>query len=318
MLRLVKRRGSPFWYVRGTFAGRAVYASTKAKDKGDARRFARALEVELARSAGQKCHAATFQDAAALYLEAKPHSREPWRANIERLCGVIGDRLLVDIRQHVLVDAANALYPNCKPSSRNSLAFAPAAAVLHYAAENDLCPYVRVKKLKERRPEARAMRKEDAGRLIAAADGKLKLLLVFLFSQGWRIGDALRLQWADINLNEATVWYRISKTDEAMPMPLNLSLLDMLRDEPQPRVGRVFPWRGKSSLYCHIRPLCQKAGIFFTPHMARHSFATWLHAEGASAFEIMKAGAWRDHRSVFRYTSVDVRQVRATINKIRI
>ena len=90
------------------------------------------------------------------------------------------------------------------------------------------------------------MRKEDAGRLIAAADGKLKLLLVFLFSQGWRIGDALRLQWADINLNEATVWYRISKTDEAMPMPLNLSLLDMLRDEPQPRVGRVFPWRGKS------------------------------------------------------------------------
>ena len=43
-----------------------------------------------------------------------------------------------------------------------------------------------------------------------------------------------------------------------------------------------------------------------------------LHAEGASAFEIMKAGAWRDHRSVFRYTSVDVRQVRATINKIRI
>jgi integrase len=289
MLRIVKRPSSPFWYVRGTVAGRAVYASTKERNKADARWVARALEIKLARSAGQKCHAATFQDAASLYLEAKPHSGDPWRSNIERLCAVIGDRLLVDIRQHVLVDATNALYPNCKPSSRNSLAFAPAAAVLHYAAENDLCPYVRIKKLKERSPEPRAMRKEDAARLIAAADGKLKLLLVFLFSQGWRISDTLRLQWADIDLTEATVWYRISKTDDAMPMPLNLSLLDMLRGEPQPRVGRVFPWRGTSSLYCHIRPLCQKAGIFFTPHMARHSFATWLHAEGASAFEIMES-----------------------------
>jgi integrase len=318
MLKLLKRPGSPFWYVRGTTHGQSVYASTKEKDKSAARRFKDALEIRLARSAGQKCHAATFREAAALYLEAKPHSRDSWRVNIERLCSVIGDRLLVDIRQHVLVDAANALYPDCKPSSRNSLVFTPAAAVLHYAAENDLCPYIRVKKLKEKNPESRALRKEEAARLIAAADGKLKLLLVFLFTQGWRISDALRLQWADIDLTEATVWYRISKTDEAMPMPLNLSLLDMLRGEPQPRVGRVFPWRGKSSLYCHIRPLCQRAGVFFTPHMARHSFATWLHAEGASEFEIMKAGAWRDHRSVFRYTSVDVRQVRATINKIRI
>jgi integrase len=318
MLSLFKRRGSPFWYVRGTFAGRAVYASTKTKNKGAARRFKDSLEVELARSAGQKCHATTFQDAARLYLEAKPHSGDPWRANIERLCAVIGDRLLVEIRQHVLVDVANALYPNCKPSSRNSLVFAPAAAVMHCAAENDLCPYVRVKKLKERSPEARAMRKEDAARLIAAADGKLKLLLVFLFAQGWRISDTLRLQWQDINSSDATVRYRISKTDECMTMPLNLTVLDMLRAEAQPHIGRVFPWRGPSGVYRHLRPLCSRAGIFFTPHMARHSFATWLAAEGASEFEIMKAGAWRDHRSVFRYTSVDVQQVRATINKIRI
>jgi integrase len=134
------------------------------------------------------------------------------------------------------------------------------------------------------------MRKEDAARLVAAADGKLKLLLVFLFAQGWRISDTLRLQWAEIDLTEATVWYRISKTDEAMLMPLNLIVLNMLREEDQPHVGRVFPWRGPSGVYRHLGPLCSSAGVFFTPHMARHSFATWLHAEGASAFEIMKVG----------------------------
>ena len=317
MLKLSKRHGSPYWYIRGTLHGRPIYAFTKKRDKGDARRFKAELEIKIAQSAGRKCHAATFEEAAALYLEAR-RSTPQWRVNIERLCAVIGDRLLTDIRQHVLVDAANALYLNCKPSSRNSLVFTPVAAVIHYAAENDLCPYIRVKKLKEKKPEPRAMRKEDAAKLIAAADGKLKLLLIFLFSQGWRISDALRLQWQDINFTEATVHYRISKTDECMTMPLNLTVLDMLRAEAQPHIGRVFPWRGPSGVYRHLGPLCNRAGVFFTPHMARHSFATWLAAEGASEFEIMKAGAWRDHRSVFRYTSVDVRRVRATINKIKI
>ena len=250
-------------------------------------------------------------------LRSAARTSDQWRANVDRLCAVIGDRLLVDIRQHVLVDAANALYPNCKPSSKNCAVFAPAAAVLHYAAECDLCPNIRVRKLKEARPHPRALRKEDAARLIAAADGKLKLLLVFLFTQGWRISDTLRLQWADLDLAEATVWYRISKTDEAMSMPLNLVVLDMLRAQPGPHVGRVFPWL-RHALFQRLQPLCDRTGIFFTPHMARHSFATWLAAEGANVKEIMEAGAWRDLRSVMRYVNVDERRVRATINKIRI
>ena len=217
----------------------------------------------------------------------------------------------------MLVDAANALYPRCAASTKNSQVFAPAAAVLHYAAENDLCPYTRVKKLKEKRPEPRAMRKEDAARLIACAEGKLRLLLVFLFGQGWRISDTLRLRWQDINLNEATVQYRITKTDEWFTMPLHLAVLNLLRDE-QTQVGRVFPWRGRSSLYPELRLLCIRAQVRFTPHMARHSFATWLGADGVSPFEIMKAGAWKDHRSVSRYTDVDARRVRVTINKIKI
>lgn len=207
MLVLFTRPGSPFWYVRGTVHGQSVYASTKEKDKASARRFKDALEIRLARSAGQKCDAAPFREAAGLYLEARRHVAPQWRINIERLCGFIGDCLLADVRQAVLVDAANALYPHCLASSKNWGVFAPATAVLHYAAENDLCSYVRVKKLKERRPEPRALRKGDASRLIAVADGKLRLLLVFLFAQGWRISDTLRLTWQGIDLAEATVRY---------------------------------------------------------------------------------------------------------------
>jgi integrase len=200
---------------------------------------------------------------------------------------------------------------------KNRHVFSPAAAVLHYAAENDLCQYTKVKKLKEKQPVSRAMRKEEAAKLIAAADGKMKLLLVFLFAQGWRISDTLRLTWQDIDLNAATVRYHISKTDQRLTMPLHLAVLNMLRDDPA-HIGRVFPWRNRQALHPELRRLCHEAGVVFTPHCARHSFATWLAADGASTKEVMEAGAWRDYRSVLRYTSVDEKRVRATVNRIKI
>jgi integrase len=134
---------------------------------------------------------------------------------------------------------------------------------------------------------SRALRKEDAARLIAAADGKLKLLLVFLFLQGWRISDALRLRWQDINLRETNVQYHVSKTDDWLTVPLHTTVLDMFRNEA-PGIGRVFPWGSKRAFYRVLKPLCEKTGIYFTPHMARHSFGTWLGHQGASTKEIME------------------------------
>jgi integrase len=220
MLKIFKRSGSPYWYVRGTLHGRTIYASTKARDKADARRFKADLEIKIAPSAGRKCYVTTFREAAALYLAFR-HPQKYDLVAIERLCAVIGDRLLADMRQYILVDAARFIYPNCSPETQNRQALIPAAAVLHYAANNDLCPWIRVEKFKEHDPEPRALRKEDAARLIAAADGKLKLLLVFLFLQGWRISDALRLRWQDINLRETNVQYHVSKTDDWLTVPLS-------------------------------------------------------------------------------------------------
>jgi integrase len=102
-----------------------------------------------------------------------------------------------------------------------------------------------------------------------------------------------------------------------LTVPLNDTVADMLRNEA-PGIGRVFPWGSKNSIYRVLKPLCEKTGIHFTPHMARHSFATWHDAAGGSTKEIMEAGVWLDPKSVLRYTHVDQRRVRATLNCIRI
>ena len=317
MLKLVPPRPgkTPFWYIRGTFAGRTYDASTKARDKATARKFKERFELEVAKSDALKRAPATFGQAAALYLDYR-RPRKAWRKSIDRLTAILGDTLLSDIRQHDLVRVATELFPKAQPPTRNKEVMTPAAAVLHYAAENDLCPYIRVRKFKEKRPEARARTKEEAEVLIANADPRMRRLLIFLFCQGWRISDALRLRWQDIDFSTTSVRYYVSKTDEWRVMPLHMRVAEMLAAETD-KMGRVFHWYDKSKVYKALRPLCKRVGIKFTPHQARHSFATWLVNEGVSLAEHMEAGGWRDHKSVLRYGRVDQDRARAVINRIK-
>ncbi|MGO9236656.1 MAG: tyrosine-type recombinase/integrase [Methylocella sp.] len=315
MLKIFQR--GAFWYVRGTIRGRTVYASTKERDKASARRFREALETRLARLDGDERPAASFAQAAEIYVRTRTDMSLHWRLDIERLCAAIGELPLGEIRQHVLVDAANQLLPHGQAATKNSHVIAPAAAILHYAAENELCPHIKVRRLKEKKSTRRPVRKDDAVKLLDAATGDLRLLLIFLFHQGWRIGDTLRLTWRDIDLDAKIVTYRISKTDDCLDVPLADVVADAFESRPN-RVGRVFPWRDLKSVYRALQPLCEAAGVAFTPHRARHSFATWQAAEGASLKEIMEAGVWRDYRSVLRYAQVDIPRVRATMNRIKV
>ena len=211
---------SPFWYIRGTLYGRTVEASTKARDKKSAQRFKERFEIELAKADAEKRSPATFRLAAEQYKAyRKPGKQDDgW---INKLVSVIGEYNLSDIRQHILIDAANELYPRTAPATRNRQALVIAASILHYAAENNLCPYIRVKKLKEKSPEPRALSKDQAMILIENANGPLRAILIWLFYQGWRISDILRVKWSDIDTKTATVKYRISKTDDWRKMPLH-------------------------------------------------------------------------------------------------
>ena len=54
-----------------------------------------------------------------------------------------------------------------------------------------------------------------------------------------------------------------------------------------------------------------------TPHMARHSMATWMAAAGVNLRTIMAAGGWQDVKSVVRYAASDVDEVRAAGERLR-
>jgi len=84
----------------------------------------------------------------------------------------------------------------------------------------------------------------DARAIIEQADKvapDFGLFLRFLLYTGLRLNEALKLQWADLSLDEATAWVRRSKGGIASPVRLRAELIEGLRAlQPAEGQGRVF------------------------------------------------------------------------------
>ncbi len=312
------RRGNRYWIARGTINGQEYEISTHETDEGLAQKEAAKRELEILASDGpQRREDKTFRQAALMYLDF----RKPTMANerhINRLLLELGPKKLAEVRQHHIVAAANKLFPLGSNATKNRQAYVPAAAILHYAAENGDCEWRRIKKLKEPKPRPRHVSKSVATVLLANTEGHQRLLLVCLFRQGWRISDALGLEWKDIDLRRKAARLHTGKTDEWREYPLHDETLDALRLVLRKhRFGRVFSWGDRHNVYRWLRPLTKKLGIKFTPHMARHSFATWLVNQGAEMSELMEAGGWKDPKSVVRYGKASQERTREVINRVK-
>jgi integrase len=172
---------------------------------------------------------------------------------------------------------------------------------------------------REPKPRTRSVTRDVAGRLInaVAEDRSKQLLLVWLFRQGTRISETLRVSWEDIDLSGRTVQVYVSKTKSWKHFPIDDELLEHLAAVPEAeRQGRVWRWTERSSVYSWLRPLVARLGVKFTPHMARHSVGTWLNEEGAGQTTIMEKLGHADVRSSARYQSASIDVVRAASARI--
>jgi integrase len=218
-----------------------------------------------------------------------------------------------------LVAAAIALRPQGKDSTRNRKVIAPAAAVLHYAADQKWCSYQRLPKFKESRKSNREPATEETLRLIMANVEKpraskfgrkrdnnvayKRLLLAMLYELGLRITDLLRIDWGAINLSTGRVVVRIAKTDETASLELSHVVVAMLANLPC-KDGRLFPWSNRSGVYTWLKYARKQANVHYTPHLSRHALATAAGDAQIPDGEAAKLGVWRDPRSLHRYQHV--------------
>ena len=159
------------------------------------------------------------------------------------------------------------------------------------------------------------MSRDNAEILIATAEPQLAALLTVLFFTGCRISEAVRLTWDRVDLNGRRLCFDVTKTDEDSWRPMHDRVFEAIANLPR-EYDRIFRWETRAGPSKAIARLCAATRIRFHPHMARHSFATWLADEGVNLRDIMDAGGWKDYQSVLRYTARDVERVRKQIAKL--
>ena len=325
-----KRKGNTYWLVRGTLGGRRYEISTKTRDREFALKVKAEIELELLGNrvpiTGEDI---SFAHAANLYSAWRDPS-DADRGRIEHLCAVLGKKMIHEIRQADLVDTANRLCPGKSPATKNREVMRMAAAILHYAARQDYCGWLRVALFKEPRPKTRAVSQDVARTLInsvpdrpayktertpeyiaraEAKQRKKRLLLLWLFRQGTRITDALQLETEHLDMQRRVFRLHIGKTDEWIEAPLHDEVFAMLASDLL-AAGYIFPWRTKSAVYAWLKPYAKSLAIDFTPHMARHSLGKWLNEDGASLRQIMDTLRHADPKSSIRYQSTDIEVIR--------
>src|SRR5262249_52660369 len=134
---------------------------------------------------------------------------------LQRLSAWFRGRLVRDLRHADLVEAAAALYPGGAAGTRNRHVIGPAAAGIHYAAEQGWCDSRRFQRFREPRRSPRKPAPDTTMQaLISATEGHRRLLLSMLYETGLRISDLLRLTEGDLDLSRGAILVHVSKTKD--------------------------------------------------------------------------------------------------------
>ena len=159
----------------------------------------------------------------------------------------------------------------------------------------------------------RILSDEETARLFSAAGQSndfVRPLFHVLFHTGMRLGEALALEWADVEFEHQRIVIRRSKSGEGRKVPLRQVLADeLIRWKPRARSSRwVFPARYDTAAPMQsIRKgwirLCGTAGVAnLRPHDLRHNFTSVLQAKGVSDFVIMAITGHKTHVMLHRYS----------------
>lgn len=316
-----ERKGNRFYVYR--YQGHEFVCRDEGGEKtADARAARRAVarfhdNLTRARRAAPAGEPRTFGEVAELYIRGRDLNAIEERRVRRLIDDDLGGLPVALVRQADIDAAAQRIRSaaarklETSPATRNREVYAPAAAVLHYAEENEWAPYRRVRKLKEPRPETRRPAPEVADILLGNTEGLQRLLLLLWFRQGWRISESLTLREDKIDLpaRELALYVQKARTWKTMPMHDDVFLA--LANREGSRGERVFPWT-RWQVYHWLRALTRRLGVRFTPHMARHEFGSVIR-DGRALVEV---GSWTSEKSTARYVSGDAEFRRATMQRV--
>ena len=269
------------WHYRGTVAGRRLRGTCKTTDKNQAALKVAELEVsERKRRPDGPQENLTFAQAALVYRDAGKSERF-----LEPIEDYLKDTLVKDIKPKTIQTMAMKLFEHCSGASRNRLAIIPAQAIINFAAENELCQRIRVKRFKEDTKEKPFATLEWVRTFMKQASPQLGAYAMFMFLTGARPTEALE---ADIDLPGRTALLHESKIGHERRAHLPAMLVTTIANLPKSNRPLFFYYNIEDLRDTWDRAVERAKIQRLTPHCCRHGFITGLLRRGID----VKTTAW--------------------------
>lgn len=284
----------------------------------------------------------TFAEAVMLY-PAKPAEAK----YLIRILPELGDSACASIVPKAVRDLARRLYPEACTDTWVRQVLTPVKAVINNAHEAGRCPPIKIRgytalerveqdqaRGKTSRIERQPGSWEWIDRFSTHAGPYLVALAEFMFETGARIGQAVALRPADLDLKRLRVHLPASKGHPAQWISISAEMAIRLAELParKPRdrrrgtilEARVFGYAGRNGPLAAWRTACTKAGIdYLPPHSAgRHGFYTELRVrQGLDPITAAKAGRWANPSlpdKIYAHNETPDSEVRAAIRTTRV
>lgn len=306
------KRGK-IWHIRGTVAGQRIRESTGLSDKTQADIKRLRIEAEaLDRHTFGREAKLTFAEAALPYLESGGEGR--FLGPILQHFG--SQTLLNEVDNAAVNRCAKALYPTAAPSTINRQVITPISAVINMAADDGKCPPRRLRRRKAPQGRIRWMTPAEADALITAAPGRTAAQVAFLLGTGCRTGEMLKLDVADLDLEGQEVFIAETKNNRARRVLFPLRTKRILAALGLPDLGPAFLTpkgqryvvrsNGGGQIADSFNQARVAAGISpdVTPHVCRHTWATWFWAHNKDLVQLMAQGGWETAKIALDYTKL--------------
>lgn len=252
-----------------------------------------------------------FLAAAVAYMQAGGERRY-----ISPLITEWRDKKLSDIDQVLIDTAAAKLYPNATAATRNRQFYTPVSAILKRAGID--------KSLK--RPMGWRGKKSiswlepaQAFALFEAADtvdAEFGIFVRVLCYTGMRLGEALKIKLAQLDLTRQAIYLPETKNSHARTVHLPPFAVTTLANHPRKLTRdsdqRLFRFHASGHLRDMLKTAMAKAGLSFPRrqrgfHLFCHTYGTWMHRFGGlDNFALSRTDRWRDPRSAEIYLHTEV------------
>jgi integrase len=296
-LRLERDRKSGEYRIIGSVNGGRVNRSAKTDIKKLAEEKRVALEWSLAKTGQASMRRVGFREAARAYEHGSARSfSRVHHYMLGAAAKYFGDRPVHEIGPREIGEYLNTQYPKCADGTRRRHG-ATVTAVLRYAHESGWREPIRVSLPPESEGRVRYLTEEEEVRFLAHCPELYWPVFAFLLNTGARVGEAIALDWEDLDLGACTVRLRSKKGRvrrvKTRDVPLNevalLALAEMRRIFRGKTTGPVFRnsmgyrWAGVRSFELKLATVCREAGITdLVVHDLRHTFASRLVQKGVA------------------------------------